>query len=195
MNRLTSYDRYYTGAVIRAGGIPILLSVLSYPSKLKNASNFDEPTTQEDSENSLTNSPSTQKENSEDPSQILNSSSTINQNKNQNNNNNNNNMINESNNIMDLIKKHILHEQLWLNCSIILHNLSFSYMAKKVMHLLSATDGFPIMCNCLRLCRDKISTLSTSTEGYCSTFFRNIALARTSTIIIQVYIIILIICN
>lgn len=63
-------------------------------------------------------------------------------------------------------------------------------MAKKVMHLLSATDGFPIMCNCLRLCRDKIVTLASSAspspKSFVSIVFRKLALARTSTTITQV---------
>lgn len=59
-------------------------------------------------------------------------------------------------------------------------------MAKKVMYLLSATDGFSIISNCLRLCKDKILNLSSNNERYCSSFFRCIGLARTSTTLIQV---------
>lgn len=184
-SRLTSYDRYYTGAVIRSGGIPILLSILSYPSKWKNTnlnlSLAQLTTTITSPITTNSNSNVSKSKSNKNDQQSLDSSTNNNQN---NKNNKNNNILNNS-----TIKKYISHEQLWLNCSIILHNLSFSHMAKKVMYLLSATDGFPIMCNCLRLCRDKVISLSSSNNGrYCSAFFRSIGLARTSTTLIQVII-------
>jgi hypothetical protein len=152
--------------VIRSGGIPILLSVLSYPTQLKNSLLLLLPNHSDRDVDLSASTTATAKAPLSSPKYDAN------------------------------VKKHILHEQLWLNCSVILHNLSFSHMAKRVMHLLSATDGFPIMCNCLRLCRDKIVALSSSSTSSASdatkkpspasNIFRRIALARTSTTITQV---------
>jgi hypothetical protein len=178
--RLTSYDRYYTYAVIRSGGIPILLSVLAYPSQLRNSlpnlSVLDNdiptiPSTSSTSGSHVDSGTDGDSGSGTTTPSVATSSKSLDVN----------------------TKKHILHEQLWLNCATILHNLSFSHMAKKVMHLLSATDGYLIMCNCLRLCREKILLLSFTTTPSASTsssnlslIFRKIALARTSTCLTQV---------